>query len=221
MSFKNSPPTPSDIEKFVYRDIPVHLDPSFSTQSQESTLGGLHEDDNKSEPDQEQMVRLLAEARADGFRDGEHKAQAIFQENLEKERRRVAELIASFQQERSEYYAKVEGELVHLALAIAAKILHRESQVDHILVAGLVKVALEKFQQGTKMTLRVHSEDVGAWRSYFHHNADVEIMEDASLEPQNCILQTELGTTNLGIAAQLKEIEQGFFDLLAQRPESR
>ena len=34
--------------------------------------------------------------------------------------------------------------MVHLSLAIAAKILHREAQVDRMLVAALVKVALEK-----------------------------------------------------------------------------
>ena len=33
------------------------------------------------------------------------------------------------------------------------------------------------------------------------------------------MLETELGTTQLGLDAQLKEIEKGFADLLAQRPE--
>jgi flagellar assembly protein FliH len=31
-------------------------------------------------------------------------------------------------------------------------------------------------------------------------------------------LETELGTTNFGLDTQLKEVEQGFFDLLALRP---
>jgi hypothetical protein len=30
-----------------------------------------------------------------------------------------------------------------------------------------------------------------------------------------------LGTTELGLDAQLKEVEQGFFDLLAQRPDNK
>ena len=42
-----------------------------------------------------------------------------------------------------------------------------------------------------------------------------------SVEAHNCILETELGTTELGLEAQLKEIEQGFFDLLAQRPDNK
>ena len=46
-----------------------------------------------------------------------------------------------------------------------------------------------------------------------------EIKEDPAVEPEQCVLQTELGTTELGIEVQLKEIEQGLMDLLAQRPQ--
>jgi flagellar assembly protein FliH len=34
----------------------------------------------------------------------------------------------------------------------------------------------------------------------------------------DCVLETSLGSANFSINAQLKEVEQGFFDLLAQRP---
>ena len=45
--------------------------------------------------------------------------------------------------------------------------------------------------------------------------------EDAQLSDQDCVLETELGTANFGLDAQLKEVEQGFFDLLALRPANR
>jgi flagellar assembly protein FliH len=35
------------------------------------------------------------------------------------------------------------------------------------------------------------------------------------------VLETELGSANFGLDTQLKEVEQGFFDLLALRPEKR
>jgi flagellar biosynthesis/type III secretory pathway protein FliH len=34
-------------------------------------------------------------------------------------------------------------------------------------------------------------------------------------------LETELGITDLSLETQLKEIEQGLFDLLAQRPGAK
>jgi flagellar assembly protein FliH len=44
------------------------------------------------------------------------------------------------------------------------------------------------------------------------------VIEDTHLGPDDCILETDLGSANFSIDAQMKEIEQGFFDLLAQRP---
>ena len=38
------------------------------------------------------------------------------------------------------------------------------------------------------------------------------------LSDHDCILETELGSANFGLDTQLKEVEQGFFDLLALRP---
>ena len=33
-----------------------------------------------------------------------------------------------------------------------------------------------------------------------------------------CVLETSVGKVELGVSAQLEEIEKGFFDLLQQRP---
>jgi flagellar assembly protein FliH len=44
------------------------------------------------------------------------------------------------------------------------------------------------------------------------------VVEDGQIERGGCILETELGTANFSLDAQLKEVEQGFFDVLAQRP---
>jgi len=48
-----------------------------------------------------------------------------------------------------------------------------------------------------------------------------ELSGDAALEQNQCQLETELGVTDISLDTQLKEIEQGLFDLLAQRPASR
>jgi len=47
------------------------------------------------------------------------------------------------------------------------------------------------------------------------------VIEDAALSDHDCLVETELGVANFGLDTQLKEVEQGFFDLLALRPENR
>ena len=48
-----------------------------------------------------------------------------------------------------------------------------------------------------------------------------ELIGDAALKPGECLLETEVGSTQISLETQLKEIEQGFFDLLEQRPRGR
>ena len=167
----------------------------------------------------------LAAARAEGIREGLNQSQQAFDQQLTAERAKIAEAVRNFAGATSEYYSRAEIELVHLALAIAAKVLHREAQVDRMLVAALVKVAVDKLQHGTSATVRVRPEEVADWNRYFEGNAGgeirVEVKPDSSVAAHNCILETDLGTTQLGLDVQLKEIEQGFFDLLAQRPDNK
>jgi len=168
-----------------------------------------------------ELSRLLSEARNEGIGEGERRQRERFEVEIARLKQQFAELASSFQRERSEYFSKVEVELIHLALAIAARILHREAQVDRMVVAGLVKVMLEKLQQGTQVTVHVRPEDVSNWKNYLREIANLEVVEDAALAPGGCVLETELGMADMGMDAQLKEVETGFFDLLAQRPEAQ
>jgi len=170
------------------------------------------------------LQRLLAEARTQGIQEGLQQAQQKAAEQAE-ELVRITEAIRGFQQQATDYFGRVEVELIHLALAIAAKILHREAQVDRMLVAALAKVAVEKLQQGTRVTLHVHPDEAEAWKNYIKVNlsgwVNIKVESDTKIEHQNCVIETELGETELGIEPQLKEVERGFFDLLAQRPGSK
>jgi flagellar assembly protein FliH len=91
-----------------------------------------------------------------------------------------------------------------------------------LLLAGVVRVALEKMAAGTSARLRVHPDHVYAWHDFFANQQDhrpvPELLGDTTLGMGHCVLETALGTTELTLEAQLAEIERGFFDLLAQRP---
>lgn len=162
--------------------------------------------------------------RQEGRREAEKRSSEQLAQAVSAERARVGEVIKEFHQGSSEYYSKVEDQVVHLALGIAAKILHRESQVDALLVAALVKIATENLKQGSHVQVNIHPKEINSWRRYFEQNEDgrvkIEMVEDPTLAPGDCIVHSEVGIAALGITAQLKEIEHGLFDLLAQRPKN-
>jgi len=164
--------------------------------------------------------------QAQAFEQGRQSAQQQLRSELDaalaRDRGEINRALHQFVLERQDYYRRVESEVVGLALAIARKILHREVQIDPQALAGIVRVTLEKLDVGTKITLHVHPQEAADWRHYFACLAEdrpaPEILDDTTLDRGECRIETSLGSTEVGLASQLKEIETGLLDLLAERP---
>lgn len=173
---------------------------------------------------EDELTERIKRERADAIAQTEQKLRQEYEQKLQSARAGVGSAITGFDAQRTEYFARVEAEIVQLALAIAAKILHRESQVDPMIVATLVRMSVEKMREESKVTVRVGTKRLAQWKAYFAAHpsvARVEVVESPGLSEHDCLLETELGTTNFGLDTQLKEVEQGFFDLLALRPSAR
>lgn len=163
----------------------------------------------------------LVEGEAEGRRAVRVEMELEMRESIERERERLTDTVQQFRGMQEQYFAEVEQEVVKLALAIAARVLHREAQIDPLLLAAVVRVALEKMADRSGVVLRVAGADVEAWEEVFRATESTErprVSEDARLERGECVLETKMGTVELGISVQLEEIEKGFFDLLNHRP---
>jgi flagellar assembly protein FliH len=163
-------------------------------------------------------------AREQGREEGRADGRKDFEEQLARERAAVVAALEQFTRDRAAYYQSVEAEVVQLALSIARKILHREAQVDPLLLAGVVRVALDKIEGATGVVLLVHPQHAADWSRYLAAHMDPEdlpeIVEDPALPLDQCRLRTSMGTAELGLEVQLKEIEHGLMDLMAARPET-
>ena len=178
--------------------------------------------------DRGEAERQLAEEKRKAFEAGrergrqeaaeaERRAQAQAQAAQDGLRRQqAARLLESFQAERDRFLHAVEHEVVKLALAVAARILRREAQMDPLLLTGAVRVALGQLADSTQVRLRVPQADLGLWTEA------VALVPNLAIKPLvvagegmrlgDCTIETELGTVDLGIRSQLAEIERGFFD---------
>jgi flagellar assembly protein FliH len=171
-----------------------------------------------------EIAAAYERGKQEGRREAAQQAAERLAQAVAAERAKIQKAVEEFQQSNSEYYGKVELQLVHLAMGIAGKILHREAQVDPMLVAALVKLATDNLKQGSHVQINLRPNEVASWKGYFEREGNgriaVTFVEDATLAPGECVLHSDVGTAELGIAAQLKEIENGLFDLLAQRPKN-
>jgi flagellar assembly protein FliH len=143
-------------------------------------------------------------------------------EKLEQEHANaVRASIAAFHESQRQYFADAEAAVVRLALGIAGRVLHREAQMDPLLLRGAVRVALEDMQQSTTCVLEVSAEKAEAWGGWLTSagmlaRVQVRIKEDAA--PGHCRLEIGTSAADLSVPVQLAEIERGFFDLLQSRP---
>ena len=168
------------------------------------------------------FAQRLATERAAGYAEAETKLRQELEQRTTRQELRITQRLAEFEKMQKKYFSHVESEIVKLALAIAGKIIHREAQVDPMLVAAVVHLALGQLKEGSAATIRVRPEQSERWTQHLASQSldlVVKVAGDADLEQGDCILETELGTVNFSLDAQLKEVERGFFDLLAQKPQ--
>jgi flagellar biosynthesis/type III secretory pathway protein FliH len=207
---------------FPYREIPASAASSGSAHRDFGQAGFEPDSENEGAGD---VALHEARTRELGRQEGRIEAGKDFEEQLVRERAMLSTAVGEFVHDRAAYYQKVEAEVVQLALSIARKVLHREAQVDPLLLAGIARVALEKIEGATRVTLLVHPQVADSWRQYLISHmkpGDLpEIVEDPALQPDRCKLQTSMGVAELGIEIQFKEIEQGLLDLLAARPREK
>jgi flagellar assembly protein FliH len=154
--------------------------------------------------------------RSEG-RQNEREAQAAA--HVSEEQRRVrqgVELIAKFAEERDRYLHLVEREVVELALAVTARILRREAQMDPLLLTGAVRVALGQLSGTTQVRVKVPPADLELWSETLallpNLRVKPEVRAGEGMRLGDCAIETELGSVDIGIRAQLGEIERGFFD---------
>jgi len=215
----------SQIEVFEY--------PPSSPNHSASEWNGYEDSESESAPEAGSAAhfdpffdwerRLAEEARTafDAGRErGREEAQEAEREAMtssrRQEERRMAGVMESFAEARERYLRAVEGEVVKLALAVAARILRREAQMDPLLLTGAVRVALGQLAAATEVKLRVPACDLELWREAITHLPNLvakpEVLAGEGLRLGDCMVECNLGKVDLGIRSQLGEIERGFFD---------
>jgi flagellar biosynthesis/type III secretory pathway protein FliH len=134
---------------------------------------------------------------------------------------KIAVLIQKFDEARDRYLRAVEHEVVELALAIAARVLRREAQMDPLLLTGAVRVALGQLATTAKVRLHVPAAECDMWTEAIEHLPNLALRPtvhpDDGMRVGDCVIETELGSVDLGIRSQLGEIERGFFDRTDRR----
>ena len=129
--------------------------------------------------------------------------------------RQAAALLDAFAQERDRYMNAVEQEVVKLALAVAARILRREAQADPLLLMGAVRVALGQISGATEARLYVPAAELELWTEALallpRLAVKPVVLAGEGMRVGDCRIETALGRADLGLRAQLAEMDRALF----------
>ena len=215
--------TPPLVEPFVYPFVPVSGNETWKSPfivnsgASSELVQRSRNAGRKGDEGEDGKSTLERIAREEGFREGQAQAGAEFAQEIAREREALTVEIGNFRKDRASYFQQVEAEVVRLALKIARRILHRETQMDPLLLRSAVRVVLDTIAHGTTVKLRLNPGQVSGWREYLaglSNNEPLELVCDGSLEPGQCLVETAMGVADFSPETQLQEIERGFFDLM-------
>src|SRR6185312_1639307 len=171
----------------------------------------------KVKADAEQQVQ---EASAKGRHEGEEAARQSLGANVTAEIEKIKQLSKEMLTCGPMLRKQAEGDLARLAVAIARRILHREIQVDHDALLGLIKAALAKIDQREIHLVRTHPDNVDLVQRLLEHGRTqkrIEIAGDARLDRGALIIEASRGQLDASVETQLDEIERGFADLVGEQ----
>src|SRR5579862_21203 len=168
---------------------------------------------------EDELQRSFETGRAQGVEEGRAlERQARSSEEASAEERRATELsglVARFSADRDRFFEQAEPEVAKLALAIAARILRRECSVDPLLLSDAVRTALGRLSDSTEARLRVPAADFELWAETIRHLPKLRIrptvVADGAMCTGDCVIETRAGTADVGLSAQLDEMERGLF----------
>jgi flagellar assembly protein FliH len=209
---------PAAIRKMVYPCVGAEagegqwMDPELRIRQLESQL---REQEQRFAEERERIRRAAAEEE----RQAAAGQQAEWRGTCETALHAALE---EFRGAREEYLGRVEHEVVRLALAIAERVLYREAQADPLLLAGVVRVALGRLADSTVVRLRVPESEQALWAEMLRLMPGLplrpEVVGDAALQPAEALLEAQIGSVDLGVRAQIREIERSFFDPAENSP---
>jgi flagellar assembly protein FliH len=170
----------------------------------------------------------LAQEEAEGIRrraeeEGRAAALEAAEQVLdEKVTRQLASLVPALRESidaigraKAEWIAHWEKSAVHVAAAIAGRVIRREVERTPDVTLALVKEALELAAGTSDIQLRMHPADVAALGGQVERLAEElarlgkpQIVSDPKIEKGACRLETRFGTIDQQFAAQLARIEQ-------------
>ncbi len=171
----------------------------------------------RAEQEGQEMMR---QKQKEGFEKGKREGTEAGRKELAAALIRAKDIEKEMKKKAAEMMTALEPEIVRLILAIAKKVIHTEITMNTNVVFSVVKQAVKKVTDKTKMTVKINPQDYEVLQSQRQEllklNSEIEelvITEDERILSGGCIIESPLDTVNSQIESQFQEIMQAFSEI--------
>ena len=158
----------------------------------------------------------FAEGRIEGREVGRteafEQAKELFRTEQEGLVSALKRVVSSFETTKRELTEKAERDVLALAVEVAEQITKRAGAADSLAAVGNAAEAIRLVGSATDLVVRVNPRDVEAMGKYagelkeeLHRQRHVTLVEDGSIEPGGCIVETSKTRVDATLGEQFKQ----------------
>lgn len=152
------------------------------------------------------LEALEQQAREEGFARGMAEGQAEAATQLAQQVARLAEMMDALTRPLDDVDAQVEGELAHLAMAVARQLIRRELKTTPTEVIAAVREALAGLPaMAREVRVSVHPEDAELIRSHLGETSGRawQLLEDPMISRGGCLVLSEHSRVDARVESRL------------------
>ncbi len=156
-----------------------------------------------------------------GYSEGSEKGYGEGKAEVERLIKQLQSIISKSIDKRNEIIDESETQLINLVLNISRKIIKVISENQKNVVINNVIQALRKLKTQGEVIIRVNMNDVKLttehikdFISMIENVRSITVLEDSSVDPGGCIIETDFGEIDARIFSQLHEIEEKILELM-------
>ncbi|HUA20629.1 MAG TPA: FliH/SctL family protein [Bryobacteraceae bacterium] len=175
--------------------------------------------ENRAGNNRAEVQRAVDQARREAYAEGVAAGRQQAEEQVRPAVAGLAQVLQSLSSLREDIREQTNQQLVHLAISIAGRILHREVSIDPDALSGLVKAAYLKLQSRELNRVRMHPTLEVLVRKVLDQSGspkNLVLTPDPALNPGEVFFETSQGLLDASVDTQLREIERGLIDRLEQ-----
>lgn len=197
-----TPPGPPNPVPLVFPDggraVRTTSDPDHPVEARELHLPKIAE---------ERLEAIQHQAFHEGYTRGQRAADEEMEARLDEILKRVAATITEIGKIGPEAMRRADREMIHLAVAMAERIVRREVHAEPELLLDMARGAIERLGERVTAVVHLNPDDLATVVTNGSNRVGtLDLVADADLPRGACTIRTNLGAIDAGVDAQVREL---------------